>query len=325
MKGKKLLVFSILCIAAGLLCLLFSGVRSSDDLWLALDRIGAVERQEKKNVEVTEPFTSLRVQEGSADVQLLPSEDGGCRVVYGEGKYSRCRVSVENGTLTVVRETEEHSRSGLFSIEDTLPVCIYLPAGDYETLSVSSASGDVKTSAGLGFQKAAIDTGSGDIRLESLEAETLSAKTGSGKVKLRSCSAASLTLESSSGDLTVKGTVCSGDGKLHSGSGDIELEDSSFRALGLSTTSGKTTLSKTVCSGSVKAESGSGDIRLRKASAASFDFRSTSGNVKGSVVGSVDFIVESSSGSVRTRGGVRGAAACRVRTGSGDVDLEIDG
>ena len=224
-----------------------------------------------------------------------------------------------------IREKEEHSRSGLLSFEDTLPVCIYLPAGDYETLSVSSASGDVKTSAGLGFQEAEIETSSGDIRLESLEAETLSAKTDSGKVKLRGCSAASLTLESGSGDQTVKETACSGDGKLHSGSGDIELEDSSFRALDLSTTSGKTTLSKTVCSGSVKAESGSGDIRLRKASAASFDFRSTSGNVKGSVVGSVDFIVESSSGSVRTRGGVRGAAACRVRTGSGDVDLEIDG
>lgn len=324
MKGKKLLIVSVLCIVAGFICLLFSGVRSSEDLLHDMDRIGAVERQEKKTVEVTEPFTSLRVQEGSADVKLLPSEDGGCRVVYGESKHSRCRVGVENGTLTVVRETEEHSRSGLFSFEDTLPVCIYLPAGDYETLSVSSDSGDVKASDGLSFQKVEIVTVSGDIRLEDLEAETLSAKSSSGDIRLRGCSAASLTLETSSGDQTVDETVCSGDGKLHSGSGDIELEASSFRSLDLSSNSGKTTLSKTVCSGTVKAETGSGGISLRKASAASFDLRTTSGDVNGSVVGSVDFIVDTGSGSVRTRGGVRGAAACRVRTGSGDVDLEVD-
>ncbi len=341
MKGKKLLIFSILCIAAGLLCLLFSGVRGSDDLWLAMDRIGAVERQEKKSVDVTEPFTGLSVQEGSADVQLLPSEDGGCRVVYGESEFSRCRVDVENGTLTVVRETKDRARSGLFSFEDTLPVSIYLPAGDYEALSVTTASGDVKASARLGFAEAAIHTGSGDIRLEDLsakdlnlsstsgdirledlEAETLSAKTGSGKVKLRGCSAASLKLESSSGDLTVKESSCAGDGQLRTGSGDIELEDSSFRALDLSTTSGEATLSKTACSGSVKAETGSGNIRLHRAAAASFDLRSASGDVKGSVSGSMDFLVETTSGSVRTRGGVRGAAECRVKTGSGDVDLE---
>lgn len=343
MKGKKLLVFSILCIAAGLLCLLFSGVRSSGDLMQALDRIGAVERQEKKSVDVTEPFTGLLVQEASADVQLLPSEDGGCRVVYGESEFSRCRVDVENGTLTVVRETEEHSRKGLFSIEDALPVSIYLPAGDYEALSVTTASGDVKASSRLGFAETAIHTGSGnirledlsagdlnlsstsgDVRLENLEAETLSAKTGSGKVKLRGCSAASLKLESSSGDLTVKASSCTGDGQLRTGSGDIELEDSSFRALDLSSTSGEATLSKTACSGSVKAETGSGNIRLRKAAGASFDLRSTSGDVKGSVIGPVDFIVDTSSGSAHTKNGQRGAAPCQVKTGSGDVDLEAE-
>ena len=325
MKGnKKLLIFSILCIVAGLVLAVFSGVRDGGYLKQLLGDAGNARLQEKKTVDVTEDFHSLTVTESSADVQLLPSEDGGCRVVYGEDEYSRCRVSVENGVLTVARETKDHARSGLVVFEETLPVCIYLPVDSYQALSVTASSGDFRSSGGYSWETAAIETHSGDIRLEELSAEILTAKSGSGDVKLRGCSVGSLQLESSSGGLTADTLSCSGDGQLRSGSGDIELEESSFRSLVISATSGKVKLVQTVCSGSLKAETASGDIRLRKASAASFDFRSTSGDVTGSVIGSVDFITETASGSVRTRGSVRGGAECRVRTGSGDVDLEVD-
>ncbi len=325
MKGnKKLLIFSILCIVAGLVLTVFSGVRDGGYLKQLLGDAGNARLQEKKTVDVTEAFHSLSVTESSADVQLLPSEDGGCRVVYGEDEYSRCSVSVENGVLTVERETKDHARSGLIVFEETLPVCIYLPAESYRALSVTASSGDFRSSGGFSWETAAIETHSGDIRLEELSAETLTAKSGSGDIKLRGCSVGSLTLESGSGELKAEALNCSGDGQLRSGSGDIKLEESSFRSLVISATSGEVKLTQTVCSGSVKAETGSGDITLRKISAESFDFRSGSGDVKGSVYGPVDFIVDTGSGSVRTRGGVRGEAECRVKTGSGDVDLETD-
>lgn len=325
MKGnKKLLIFSILCIVAGLILTAFSGVRDGGYLKQLLGDAGNARLQEKKTVDVTEDFHSLSVTESSADVQLLPSEDGGCRVVYGEDEYSSCRVSVEDGVLTVERETKDHARSVLIVFEETLPVCIYLPEDSYRALSVTASSGDFRSSGGFSWETAAIETHSGNIRLEELSAETLTAKSSSGDIRLHGCSLGSLTLESSSGELKAEALSCSGDGQLRSGSGDIKLEESSFRSLLISASSGELKLTKTVCSGSVKAETTSGDITLRKASAESYELRSNSGDVKGSVLGSVDFIAETSSGSVRTRGGVRGGAECRVRTGSGDVDLEVD-
>ena len=325
MKGnKKLLIFSILCIVAGLVLTAFSGVRDGGYLKQLLGEAGNARLQEKKTVDVTEDFHSLSVTESSADVQLLPSEDGGCRVVYGEDEYSRCSVSVENGVLTVARETKDHARSGLIVFEETLPVCIYLPVESYRALSVTASSGDFRSSGSFSWETAAIETHSGDIRLEELSAETLTVKSGSGDIKLRGCGVGSLTLESSSGKLKAEDLSCSGDGQLRSGSGDVELEESSFRSLAISATSGEVRLTKIVCSGSVKAETTSGDITLRKASAESYELRSASGDVKGSVLGSVDFIVETSSGGVHTKGGQRGAAPCRVNTLSGDVDLETD-
>ena len=344
MKGsKKLFIFSILCIVAGLILTVFSGVRDGGYLKQLLGEAGAARLQEKKTVDVTEDFHSLQISEFSADLQLLPSGDGSCRVVFGEYEYSRCKVGVKNGTLTVTREAENRPRSGLTVYTDILPVCVYLPEGSYRELSVSSTSGSVRSSGDFSWESAAIKTGSGDVRLEALSAGeltlectsgdvrldqldtgSLSVQTGSGDIKLQNCSVSALKLKSTCGKLEAEAVVCSGDGDFSSGSGDIELEDASFRALRVSATSGDVTLERTVCSAEVQVETGSGDIRLRGAEAGSFQLSSTSGDVKGSVRGSVDFDVETTSGSVRTRGGVRGGAECRVKTGSGDVDLDAD-
>ena len=60
MKGnKKLLIFSILCIAAGLALLFFSDIRSGSDLLQSLERVGAAESQTERSVEVKEPFRKL--------------------------------------------------------------------------------------------------------------------------------------------------------------------------------------------------------------------------------------------------------------------------
>ena len=211
MKGsKKLLIFSILCIVAGLILTAFSGVRDGGYLKQLLGEAGAARLQEKKTVDVTEDFHSLQISEFSADLQLLPSGDGSCRVVFGEDEYSRCKVGVENGTLTVTREAENRPRSGLTVYTDILPVCVYLPEGSYRELSVSSTSGSVRSSGDFSWESAAIKTGSGDVRLEALSAEILTAKSGSGDIRLRGCSAGSLTLESGSGELKAEALNCSG-------------------------------------------------------------------------------------------------------------------
>lgn len=304
-KSKIWLIVSILCIIAGAAMLLCSGVRSGDDLGWFLQSAGAAEIQEEQSVEVTERFHSLRILSGSSDVKLLPSGNGDCRVVWGETEYSQCLVSVEDGTLTVTREELSHARRGLILYYKSLPLRVYLPAGSYEKLEILTTSGDVTAEGGFFFDAARVETASGDIRLPGF-------------------TAGELRLSSTSGEQRLEGCSVDGAAELSSGSGDIRLEDTGAGSLSVSGTSSEVRLANTVSAGSIRVETGSGDIRLRDVSAESFDLSSTSGDVKGSIRGSVDFIVDTGSGDIRTRGGVRGAGECRVRTGSGDVDLEAD-
>ena len=340
MKGdKKLLIFSILCIAAGLALLFFSDIRSGSDLLQSLERVGAAESQTERSVEVKEPFRSLRVEEADADVQLLLSDDGGCRVVYGENEHTRCSVRVENDTLIVIRE-DDGVRSGLL-YQDSLPLRIYLPGENYAELEIKASSSDVSAARGLRFEKAEIQTASGDIALQDFEAkelrlasssgrieleevraESLRADSASGDLRLRDCGLGELKLGSTSGDMDLEQIECAGGAEIHTASGDVELKDAEMETLELSGTSGRICLTETVCRGKLTAETSSGDIRLQRAAAGSYELRSTSGDVDGSVYGPVDFIVDTGSGDVRTKGGQRGAAPCQVSTRSGDVDLE---
>ena len=340
-KSKVWLIVSILCIVVGAAMLLGSGVRSGEDLGWLLQSAGAAEMQEEKTVEVTESFHSLYVLESSSDIKLLPAGDGRCRVVYGETEYSHCTVSVKDGTLSVTREELSNVRRGLILYSKSIPLRIYLPAGSYENLEILISSGDVEVDRGFSWDSAKIESGSGDIELQSLDAgtlrlgstngdikteelqaESLQVDTGSGDMELRRCSLGSLSLGSTSGEQTLKDCSVDGAAALSTGSGDITLEDCTVGSLSVSGTSSEVRLTKTDCGESIKVSTGSGDIRLRDIRAESYDLSSTSGDVKGILRGSVDFMIETTSGSIRTRGGVRGAAPCQVHTASGDVDLE---
>ncbi len=318
--SSKWLVISIICIILGAALMLISGVRGGGDLTDLLERTGRVEKTEEKTVTVTEEFRSVYVQDLSADVRILPSRDGSCRVIYGESEHVSYQVSVEENTLKVIRS--DKAGGGPYFSRESIPVQIYLPRGSYDKLQLETSSGDVRLETDSTWRDTQIRALSGDVELRDFRAGTLHIETSSGEIGLDTVQAERLELESISGDQTIRQTLCSGEAMLSFTSGEIEIEDSRAGSLSISGMSGEVTLSRTACSGELRAETSSGEIRLRDASAGSYDLRTTSGDVSGSVLGSTDFIPDTLSGSVRTRGGVRGAAPCRVSTSSGDIDLE---
>lgn len=322
MKSKWWLFISILCIAVGLGLLLASGLRSGGDLEDILSGAGYAEHLTEKTYDVNENFHSLSVRESSADVRLLTAEDGRCRVVCGESERCSYRVSVESGTLTVVREDEGSGHIGISFSGESIPLRIYLPEQSYRALSVNCSSGDVETAAGFRFDQAKIGTSSGEITLRDFTTKELGLSSTSGDISLFRCDLGTLTLDCTSGEIQLEKTVCTGDAKLRATSGDSTLEDSTLGSLDLSCTSGEVSLTRIDCKGTAKVETTSGEITLWDAGAGSFELSTTSGDVEGSVRGPVDFIVDTNSGDIHTSGGVRGAVPCRVSTTSGDVDLE---
>lgn len=97
------------------------------------------------NYPVSGNFTNVSVTDYYADVQFRVSRDGSVSVVTRDAADVTHTVRVEGNTLTVTRP-EPSVGQRLFHHDDDDPeVTIYLPAGNYGALTVSTTSGDIET------------------------------------------------------------------------------------------------------------------------------------------------------------------------------------
>lgn len=181
-------------------------------------------------------------------------------------------------------------------------------------------------------------SGSGDQTIEGTRGN-VDVQTGSGDVKLRSLKG-EIRLQTGSGD--VRGHEISGAVRGGTGSGDVEIEETGPGDIDLHTGSGGITARGV--QGLFHGEAGSGDITAEGTQTGSWEIHTGSGNVhvKLPANAAFDADISTSSGSIDVgspiettvqgrleeshktiRGKVRGGGPLlRVRTGSGDIQIE---
>ncbi len=281
-------------------------------------------KAEIKTQPVSGPVTGLQAEVWSADLEILPSEDGSCSVSYPEVEKVSYAIEVEEGILTVRRldQRKWYERIRLFSFSSST-VTVRLPRGSYESLTAQSHSFGVEVGDGLTFNRATV-------------------KATSGSVHYLADAKEELNLSVTSGNLYVKG-VCAKEIRGSVTSGTLELEDIACNNLSLSGTSGATKLSKTTASQSVavKQTSGSvklsevvsrgdfsvkvtsGSVRLDRCDGESLAIETSSGSVRGTLRSPKVFNVTTTSGSVNVPPSVPHTGLCRIKTTSGDVNLTV--
>lgn len=253
---KKLVGFSAACIAAGLVFFFMA---------LALFKFDLSKMDTGNSVTETYPvedtFKNISVEAG-CDVYVKPSEDGSCTVVCTDDEKIRHSVIVENGTLTIKNEDDrkwyEHIAFGFFLIESKITV--YLPEQEYESFVIGTASGDVEVES-CNADAVTIKTASGDVGLESCNADTVTVETTSGEAALKDCMAGSLEIETTSGDVELED--CDADAiKIRTTSGDVNgvlLSEKRFTA---DTKGGEVDLPASASGGTCDIKTKSGDIEI---------------------------------------------------------------
>lgn len=172
---------------------------------------------------------------GDLTLRLSGDPDSAVRL-QGDVRDLRAVVGPE-GVLTVTRDRS--AGGGLFCLR-TASVTLTIPRRHWETLSFSTASGDV------------------DIRDGVLEADKITLKTASGDMELDSLDVRRLEVTTASGDLDLTGSTC-GELLFRSASGDLDGSDVTAAVLA-QTVSGDVSL--TGCIRALKADTASGDLEL---------------------------------------------------------------
>ena len=291
------LILSTMTIAAlGGLTLLRAGL-TAEAAWRSLDSLVT------NQYPVTASFTNISITDYYADVELRLSRDGAIRVTTRDAQDVNHSVEVVNGTLTISRPEPTMGERFFHDDDDDPEVILYLPAGNYGALTVSTTSGDIESAGQLNFSAAKLTTTSGDIELYGSVTGDLVCSTTSGDVELSCPTAGAVQIDTTSGD--------------------IELKSCYLQSLRADTTSGDAELERVTAAGAITISSTSGDIELEQTDAASLDLSTSSGDVEASLLSGKNFSASSMSGRVNVPASTPNAGACTVSTTSGSIRITV--
>ncbi len=262
------------------------------------------EEYEMVTKDITESFDDIEINIGDQDLKIKKSDSSKAYLVCYESKNVKFDVGVNRNTLRI-EEKANRSFLNYDFINGTMgPSELYLPEDEYNNVTIHIGSGDLYIQDAFKFRDVKTDIGSGDTYLSNLTLEEIKAKIGSGQIWLTGSK------------------VTSAD--LHTGSGDIAIEDlackKNFNAETLSGTLFLTNLDSTE---SLGGKTGSGDIILKSCDSMKMEFKTGSGDVTGSVKTAKTFDADSGSGDVRLPADGNGGT-CYIRTGSGDIEIEVE-
>ncbi len=270
-------------IAAGIL--LFTGLIAGTAGMILLDfdfTKLSTETYTTTTTEITGKFTAISVDADTADIRFIRSEDGICRAVIRESEKETHTVSVRENTLIIeTRETPWWKDFTLLSFVSP-EIVLYLPDEAYDTLRIESDTGDTEIPTGFRFNRAEIETDTGDILWCAPVTESLVFSTDTGDITAQKISVERLQLEMDTGDALLTNILCR----------------------------------------QFTAESSTGDIRLERFDADSIRIETSTGDVTGTLLSEKIFVTETDTGDVRVpKGSSGGRCEIRTDTGDIELTI----
>lgn len=219
---------------------------------------------EQTSMDVTQDFRSIGVLTDTADITLLPSEDGVCRVIAKDHKKIQYTATVENETLKIRSADTRKWHERIFNLASP-SLTVYLPAEEYAALSIKESTGDVTVGAPFHFESIDIQLSTGDIDLGASATDFIKLKGSTGKITAQNVNCSSLNVIVSTGNITITELNCTGDVYLESSTGDVLLTDISCKNFTSTAGTSDFTLENLRASENASIERSTGDVNITDA------------------------------------------------------------
>ena len=252
---------------------------------------------------ISASFERIRIDTAESDIVFKSADDGQCRVECYERDKMKHSVLVEDGTLTITC-TDRRSWYDYLTFSAGSPsMTVYLPAKDYEALSIDCGTGDITVPDSFSFGRIDVSTSTGDVDCAASASGNLKIRTGTGSIRLSGVKAESIDLSASTGN--------------------IELKDAETKTgITIETSTGDVTLTNTVACGALTVETSTGDVRFENSDAARITVETSTGDVIGTLLTPKIFAAKTSTGSVRLPE-IRMGGLCEITTSTGDIDIAV--
>lgn len=316
-KTKIWLIVAVSLILIG--SLIFAGVMSM--LEWDFTKL-TTEKYETNEHTVSGEYRNIIVKTKTANVDFIPSANGGTSVVCYEAKKQQHTVSLDGDTLVVEindeRKWYDHIGIGFISPK----VTVYIPQGEYNSLSVKTSTGDVDIPRELVFDSIDIAGSTGDITCRASVMGLIKIKNSTGDICLENVSAGRLDLKLTTGKVSLSDISCESDVSVEVSTGKTELTDITCKNVISDGGTGSIRLKNVIATEKFSIERDTGSVKFDRCDAAEIYIETDTGNVSGSLLTSKVFITDTDTGKVDVPRSVEGGR-CEISTDTGDIEIEI--
>ena len=279
-------------------------------------------KTEENTYTVADDFTSISLSFDTADVSILPSEDGKARVDLVELTNVKHEVKVENGKLTVSHTDNRawYEYISLFGSGAT-SVTVYLPEGKYESFTAHGSTGDVKISNGFEFESIDVEVSTANIQCFA-SAKSAVLKASTGDIYLSDATAQNVKLSATTGNISASRVLASGAFEVTVSSGNTTLTDVNCDALSFTSSTGDLLLTRFIANGKLECRQGTGDITFDSSDAGEILITASTGDVCGTLLSPKLFAATSNTGKVSVPD-PEGTQKCKISVSTGDIIISI--
>jgi len=296
-KTKAWLMTGAILAVAG--CLLFCGVMMA--LNWDFSKLSTV-KYETNRYTLDSDFTDLSVITDTADLVLIPSQNGKTEVICYEQVNAKHSVSVKDGSLVIqmVNAKKWYEHIGISFSKPKITLSI--PQGEYGNLSIKSSTGDVEIPKDYGFASMDITGSTGNVTGFASVSGDVKIKTSTGNIRLENLSAGTLNLSVSTGKVTVQDVTC--------------------KNLITDGATGKVSLQNVIAEERLFIERNTGSVSLIKCDAGEIKIETNTGNVTGSLLTDKIFFTKTDTGRVNVPHSTTGGR-CEISTDTGNIEIQV--
>ena len=280
---------------------------------------------ETNTYEISENFRNISINIDTADVVFALSDSGSCRVECYEEEKAKHSVTVQDGTLTIQLIDER-------TVEDYIPyiginigspkITVYLPEGQYASLSVCGSTGDIDVPEAMQFGDVDISLSTGDVSFFASAAASVKIKTGTGSIRMEHASAGAMELSVSTGHIAVSDVTCDGNVQVSVSTGKVKLTNLRCQNLLSQGNTGDILLENVIAADSFSIKRTTGDVALVHCDASEIFIKTTTGDVHGSLLSEKIFIAQTDTGDV-TVPRISSGGMCQIDTTTGDIYITL--
>ncbi len=271
---------------------------------------------------VADTFTDIVLTTDTAAVTFLPSESNAVTVECFESERQQHAVAVQDGTLTIALQDTRKWYHYIGISFRSPKITVYLPAGEYGTLTLKSHTGKVNLPADFTFKNVDVNLTTGDVSCAASATGDVKIETNTGDITVDHITAVSLSFKATTGRVTVKGADCQEDVTVKVTTGKTHLTDVTCRNLVSDGSTGDITLKNVIAANRFSIERDTGDVTFERCDAAALWVETSTGSVKGTLLTDKVFITSTDTGRVDVPRTVTGGR-CEITTDTGDIKMSI--